>query len=597
MGGMGGMMGGMGGGMMGGGMGGGMGGMGGGMGGMGGGMGGMGGGMGGMGGMGGGGMGMFNVPRDLLPKIPPGGFRAFSVNDDLSVPPAAAGSVPTSSVAPSSTPASRAAAKETAATEAASADKSDTIDLHVAAGADPQTVWENYFNSHDPSPAAIRDAVRRLMNGQKYDHVTALIQSGLRHGHVQPWMYEAMGLAMQADERPKEEIERAVMSAVDFMNNPADLMYLGVYMTRLGLDQRAMQLFRQTAQLMPAWPAAYMHGLMAAQRLGDLEGVQWASLGILRQAWTSDHQEIWKAGLFAAKDVLEKLRSSNRAAEADRFQAALDEAVQRDCVVIVSWTGEADVDLLVEEPSGSVCSLRNPRTSAGGVLLGDSTSRLGRDDSAEGCREVYVCPEGFTGTYRLLVRRVWGNVAAGKVNVEVCTHYRSKDAVDVNKKLSLKGDEAVVAFDLEGGRRKEMLAEQQLANAAAGQVAIGRQILAQQLDAVADVDALRSLAYARETGSTGGNGFNPFFRRGAVGYQPVIISLPEGTNMSATAVISADRRYVRITPSPLFSGVGEVNTFNMSTGASGTSNGGTGGTGFSGGGFGGGGNSGGVGGF
>ena len=150
-------------------MGGGMGGMGGGMGGMGGGMGGMGGGMGGMGGMGGGGMGMFNVPRDLLPEIPPGGFHAFSVNDDLSVPPAAAGSVPTSSVAPSSTPASHAAAKETAATEAASADKSDTIDMHVAAGADPEAVWDDYFNSHDPSPAAVREAVRRLMNGQKYD--------------------------------------------------------------------------------------------------------------------------------------------------------------------------------------------------------------------------------------------------------------------------------------------------------------------------------------------------------------------------------------------------------------------------------------------
>ena len=71
MGGMGGgMMGGMGGGMMGG-----MGGMGGGMGGMGGGM------MGGMGGMGG---GMFNLPNGLLPKVPQGGFNAFSVTDDLS---------------------------------------------------------------------------------------------------------------------------------------------------------------------------------------------------------------------------------------------------------------------------------------------------------------------------------------------------------------------------------------------------------------------------------------------------------------------------------------------------------------------------------
>ena len=55
-------------------------------------------------------------------------------------------------------------------------------------------------------------------------------------------------------------------------------------------------------------------------------------------------------------------------------------------------------------------------------------------------------------------------------------------------------------------------------------------------------------------------------------------------------VISADRRYVRITTTPLFSGIAEVNTFNTSTGAGAAGRGGTGGQGFSGqfgGGFGG----------
>lgn len=68
-----------------------------------------------------------------------------------------------------------------------------------------------------------------------------------------------------------------------------------------------------------------------------------------------------------------------------------------------------------------------------------------------------------------------------------------------------------------------------------------------------------------------------------MGYQPVIITLPEGTNMMATAVISADRRYVRITPSPMFSGISEVNTFNTATGqgGGGGAGGGTGGRGYS----------------
>jgi len=57
-----------------------------------GGLGGMGGGFGGMGGMGmggmGGGMGMgfMNLPKDIIPRVPVGGFRAFSVKGDSPLP-------------------------------------------------------------------------------------------------------------------------------------------------------------------------------------------------------------------------------------------------------------------------------------------------------------------------------------------------------------------------------------------------------------------------------------------------------------------------------------------------------------------------------
>ena len=76
----------------------------------------------------------------------------------------------------------------------------------------------------------------------------------------------------------------------------------------------------------------------------------------------------------------------------------------------------------------------------------------------------------------------------------------------------------------------------------------------------------------------------------------MIQTLPEGANLGTTAVISADRRYVRITSTPLFSQIAKVDTFNFATGA-GTSQtgGGTGGAGF-GGLFGGGGSGGGFGG-
>ena len=46
-----------------------------------------------------------------------------------------------------------------------------------------------------------------------------------------------------------------------------------------------------------------------------------------------------------------------------------------------------------------------------------------------------------------------------------------------------------------------------------------------------------------------------------VGYGPVIIWLPQGTNMGVSAVVSPDRRYVRIGARPMFSGIGPVYTF------------------------------------
>jgi hypothetical protein len=52
----------------------------------------------------------------------------------------------------------------------------------------------------------------------------------------------------------------------------------------------------------------------------------------------------------------------------------------------------------------------------------------------------------------------------------------------------------------------------------------------------------------------------------SVGYRPIITWLPEGTNMTARAVVSPDLRHVRISVNPFFSRIGSVDTFNYHTG-------------------------------
>ncbi len=319
--------------------------------------------------------------------------------------------------------------------------------------------------------------------------------------------------------------------------------------------------------------------MKVAQSGYNIDGIQWATAGILSQAWTKNEAQVWKSGLVAANVTLQKLRAGRDTKEkAKEFEAALNEAVERDVFVRVRWTGGADIDILVEEPSGSICSLRCARTSGGGVMLGDGFSHVG-DDGSKAYEEVYVCPKGFDGTYRVLVRRVWGKVTAGKVNVEVIKHYRGRNAERIAKMVTLKKDEALVVFDLEEGRRTEPLEKHQLANAAKTQIAFSRQVLSQQLAAAEDNKTSNSTAGRFPASPNRGR---PGFRKGSPGgYQPVIITLPEGANLAATAVVSADRRYVRITTVPLFSGVSEVNVFNTATGQSEEGRGGTGGRGYS----------------
>jgi hypothetical protein len=199
------------------------------------------------------------------------------------------------------------------------------------------------------------------------------------------------------------------------------------------------------------------------------------------------------------------------------------------------------------------------------VLIGDTF-----DKSTNLHTETYVCPQGFNGDYRVLAKRVWGKVTADTLTVDVTAHQGSPNEKRFRKTVAIENDQSAMAFDLQNGRRTESLEDVQVANAVQGQLALGQHILAQQLSALNDPSLL-----------TGTNPFDPrtnpgFFMRGAVGYQPIIITLPTGANMSVTAVVSHDRRYVRISPQPLFSTIPAVNTFNYATGSSGTSGGATG---------------------
>ncbi|MDX1948383.1 MAG: hypothetical protein SFU86_23540, partial [Pirellulaceae bacterium] len=544
--------------------------------------GGMGGGMGGMGGMGGGMGGMGGGMG--------GGF--FAVEDDLSLgakKPQPATSAPAANAsAPSdSTPLPQ-------VQRPAEVKKGTRIRVQAAEGESLSDAYDRYFGSHkarqagldDPSAAraellaSIRETVRQLMHEKKYGEVATLLQSSLRNGHLEPWMYEAMGLAMQAGKASPEDLERALLSAVDFAESPDEVMFIALYMAHCNLTSRALSLCRQLGDADPSRPEPFLQGLSLAQKLNDIDGIQWACVGILRQAWTGDQRKIVDNAYRVGQATYENLLKEGRKSEADAFDKAVRTARQRDCVVVVTWTGDADIDIAIVEPSGTLCSARQIRTTSGGVHLGDMAAG-GEAAKTKGYVEAYVCPEAFSGEYRLQLKTVWGRPTSGKVTVDVYTDFATDKQKLVHDQIPLGEKNAEVIFAVENGRRKDALPEAQVANVAKVQNAMNRAVLAQQLAGLngtnpAGQNFANSLAALRG-----------FWGRGAVGYRPVITTLPEGANFSSNAVISADRRYVRVAPAPTFSQVTEVSTFNFVTGQGNTQQQGMGGVG-GGGGFGGG---------
>jgi hypothetical protein len=546
-------------------------------------MGGMGGGMGGMGGG-----GMFNVP-DALPA--PARRGLFAVADDLKLSSKKSAAKPAE--APTGKPTVAPQAKA-ARPVARAAKQARPLSLAIPAGQDAETAWNDYFaNQADVSAAALRATVLERVSTRKLDEAQGLIRAALRNGKAQPWMYEALGLILQMQNKSRSEIERALLSAVDFAVGPNDLLTVAAYMARTGHEQRALKIYRQVSEADPYRPEPYVQGLQLSKRVDDLDGIRWATVGILRQAWPKDREQIAHHALRVAEATLARLKGEGRTQEMEAFEQELNKAMTRDCVVQVSWDGEADVDLLVEEPTGSVCSFRNPRTTAGGVMIGDTVAGTA-ESSAKGLSEAYVCPEAFAGAYRVLLRKVWGKVAGDKVTVDVYTHFRDQKAQHFRKQIPLGDDDAAVVFELPEGRRQEPLAQRQLVNAAEGQMALNRAIIAQQLEGVRDDSSLAAFAASRGRGAFAVANANRF--RPGVGYMPVIEVLPEGALMFASAVVSADRRYVRISPSPQFSTIRSVTTFSIEGGATNTAANVGGAGGGAGGGLGGGGGGGGLGG-
>ena len=119
--------------------------------------------------------------------------------------------------------------------------------------------------------------------------------------------------------------------------------------------------------------------------------------------------------------------------------------------VRLSWDGEADFDLEVTEPLGVTASYTIPRTVFGGALLSN-----GFGSHPE---EVYVCPRGFNGDYKVSVSPIYINPSkpVTRLTLETIIHEGTAQEKKQTHDLDPDKPNKPVVITLSGGRRTKVM--------------------------------------------------------------------------------------------------------------------------------------------
>lgn len=446
----------------------------------------------------------------------------------------------------------------------------------------PNEQWFQYFKKRRPDPADVSKLVNSLHRAGQHDHVIAVIEGALANSQSQSWMYDVLAMSMEIAGRPQDEIDRVLLSRIDFTTTDvSNMLYSAAFLVRLNGKKQALHLYRQASRIDATRPEPYILGLKLARELKDVAAVEWAVVGVMTHAWTRDREQRHLDAQDALADTVRELRESRRNDEADRLEQSLATASQRDLILRLEWSGDGELELEVEEPFGTTCSTLNPLSAGGGVIV-----HSGYGPKPENCHDEYVCVKGGSGDYRAKIHYVAGNIVGKRCQLTVVRYRGTRD--EIVRKISIPLDKPtkIVCLSLHNGRRENIGPEPTREETPSSSRRANRQNIIARISR-----ALRG-GSGPGNGVPGGGGLPAGNFSAGVGYTPVIGLIREGVSLSASAVVSADRRYVRIALAPFFNTLRGLDTFSF-VGGGGGGGGGQGGGGQGGGGQGGGGQGGG----
>jgi hypothetical protein len=214
-----------------------------------------------------------------------------------------------------------------------------------------------------------------------------------------------------------------------------------------GARVKLADLLDAAMKVAPHLPHPILMSLLLAERQKDPKRFGDSADTLLSLGWPGV-DETWRAGIRARSNAMAKqLNEEGRNREAKDLLDRLPMIEARDLVVRLSWSGDAMLDLVVDEPAGFSVDHFNPRSVFGGALVKEGR---GKDREA-----VYVCPRGFDGEYTVHVNVLYNDATkpARIATLEIITHDGAAEEKVTAKTLSLSKLEPV-RVTLTGGHRK-----------------------------------------------------------------------------------------------------------------------------------------------
>jgi hypothetical protein len=341
----------------------------------------------------------------------------------------------------------------------------------------PWLYWSNYYKPrHDPKldakiddPASLRETVTLLNWNKKFADTQAALMAYLtyRSKNAETWMYEALALAIKENKGKEEDVRTALNYAADLAErsrNPNLLVSVADQLLLHGYLERVGALLDEAEEKVPHRAEPLMMSINLALKTKDPKRMASAVDRLLSLGWPGNDDRIRREARLVVERLARTLREEDRAAEADALLARLPDAEARDLFIRLTWTGDADLDLLVDEPLGATAAYRTPRTVFGGSII--------KNGYGKHPEEVYVCPRAFDGEYKVRIDIIYNDTKirprketektperpATQATLEIITHEGTPNEHKETRTLPIgEKTPAPIVVYLKGGRRQAVL--------------------------------------------------------------------------------------------------------------------------------------------